>query len=162
MPEEVKEEAAQKEVKKGGKKKLLLFILIGVFLIGVTGGAVFLILGKKNEGEKGKTGETAKIEAEIIYALQPVVVNLMDPYGKRYLQIGLALGLASKKAEERIKHREPMIRDILISFLSSKSPEEVLQPEAKEIIKRELKMRINQSFGEELVKAVYITQYIVE
>lgn len=162
MPEEAKEEVVQKEVKKGGKKKLLFFILIGVFLIVITGGAVFLMLGKKGEGEKGKTGEANKTEAEIIYSLQPVVVNLMDPYGKRYLQIGLALGLVNKKAEEKIKHREPMIRDILITFLSSKSPEEVLQPEAKEIIKRELKMRINQSFGEELVKAVYITQYIVE
>lgn len=162
MPEEVKEEAVQEKIKKGGKKRLLLFILVGIFLIGITGGVVFLILGKKGEGEKGKTGETGKAEVEVVYSLQPVVVNLMDPYGKRYLQIGLALGLVNKKAEEKIKHREPMIRDILISFLSSKSPEEVLQPETKEIIKRELKMRINQSFGEELIKAVYITQYIVE
>jgi len=162
MPEEVKEEVTQKEVKKGGKKKLLFFILIGVIFIGVTGGALSLILGKKGEGEKGKGGETTKIEAEVIYSLQPVVVNLMDPYGKRYLQVGIALGLRDKKSEEKIKGKEPMIRDIIITFLSSKTPEEVLQPEAKETIKRELKTRINQSFGEELIKSIYITQYIVE
>ena len=94
--------------------------------------------------------------------MELVVVNLFDPTGKRYLQIRLALELENKKLEEEIEHNEPKIKDIIITTLSSKTPEEVLQPGAKELIKNELLHKINSVLGEEIVLNVYITQYIVE
>jgi len=120
-------------------------------------------MGKKGEEKEG--GKKAKKESaavKVIYPLEPVVVNLLDPTGKRYLQVRLAFGVADKKAEEEIKVKEPMIKDVIITYLSSKTPEEVMQPDAKEAIKKDLLVKINEALGEEIVLAIYITQYIVE
>ncbi len=160
MAEEVKE-AEQAPEKKGGKKKLFIFLILGLVIIGVAGGVVFF-LGSKKGGEKKEEVKKQPETPAVLYSLDPIVVNLYDPTGKRYMQIRLALALPNKKAEEEIKDKEPIIKDAIITYLSAKTPEEVIQPEAKEIIKRDLVKRINQALGEDLVLKVYITQYIVE
>ncbi|QER42135.1 flagellar basal body-associated FliL family protein [Thermodesulfobacterium sp. TA1] len=164
MAEEVKEGAEKQEAgKKGGKKKFLLFLVVGLLVIALASGVVLFLMGKKGEEKEG--GKKAKKESaavKVIYPLEPVVVNLLDPTGKRYLQVRLAFGVADKKAEEEIKVKEPMIKDVIITYLSSKTPEEVMQPDAKEAIKKDLLVKINEALGEEIVLAIYITQYIVE
>lgn len=162
MAEEVKEEAKEK---KGGKKKLFLFILLGLLIIGIAGGAVFFLMGKKGEegGEKGKATKQVKKKGEVVYYdLEPIVVNLLDPTGKRFIQVRLSLEIPDKKAEEEIKKREAVIKDTIISTLSGKTVEEVIVPEAKDKLKVELLSKINNALGEELVTNIYITQYIVE
>ncbi len=160
MAEEEKPEVQEKEIKKFNKKKLLIFLMIGIFIIIVAGSMVFL-MGFKKESEK-EAKERYNPKNTVLYQMEPIVVNLFDPTGKRYLQLRLTLELLNKKLEEEIKAREPQIMDIIISTLSSKTPEEVLQPEAKEMIKQELLGKINTSFGKEIVLNIYITQYIVE
>lgn len=159
MAEEEKPEVQEKEVKKVSKKKLVIFLIIGILIIILAASAVFLI-GSKKEG--GEAKETHKSKETVLYQMEPIVVNLFDPTGKRYLQLRLSLELENKKLEEEIKSREPQIMDVIISTLSSKTPEEVLQPEAKEMIKQELLSKINSSFGKDVVLNIYITQYIVE
>jgi len=161
MVEESKEEIQEQisKTKKGGKKKFLLFLIIGVLIIALAGGVVAFLTSKKEGKEKGKV---TRHKDTIIYNMEPIVVNLFDPTGKRYLQVSLALELENKKLEEEIKHNEPKIKDAIIMVLSSKTPEEVLQPGAKELIKNELLHKINSILGEKVVLNVYITQYIVE
>ena len=161
MAEETKEETQEQisKTKKGGKKKFLLFLIIGVAIIALAGGVVAFLTSKKEGKEKGKE---LYHKDTIIYSMEPIVVNLFDPTGKRYLQVSLALELRSKKLKEEIKHNEPKIKDAIIMVLSSKTPEEVLQPGAKELIKNELLYKINSILGKKVVLNVYITQYIVE
>lgn len=40
----------------------------------------------------------------------PIIVNLMDPSGKRYLQVRMSLEVADKKVEEELKRRNPLSR----------------------------------------------------
>jgi flagellar FliL protein len=163
MAEEEKEKGEAS--KKGGKKKLLLLVLIGILVIGIAGGVVFFFSSKgkkEGEGEGEKKAQHKKEEKGVIIDLEPVVVNLLDPSGKRYIQVKFALEVPDKKAEEAIKEDLPRIKDVIISYLSAKTPEEALQPETKEEIKKTLLKKINEVLGEDLVMEVYITQYIVE
>lgn len=152
--------------KKGDKKRLILFIFIGILVIGIAGSVVtFLMKGKESRVEEGT--EHKRIERRVSHNtvfvdLDPIVVNLLDPTGKRYLQVRICLEVPDKKAEEEIKEKTPVIQDTIISVLGSKTVEEVLQPGAKELIKKELLEKINQIIGEDLVLNMYITQYIVE
>jgi len=159
MAEETKTEEQEKEVKKVTKKKFLLFLVIGLVII-VLAGSVIAVFSTFKDG-KGKEKERSPKET-VIYSMEPIVVNLFDPTGKRYIQIRLALELKDKKMEEEIKSNEPKIKDVIISTLSAKTPEDVLQPEAKDLIKTELLQKINSALGEEAILNVYITQYIVE
>lgn len=162
MAEEAQVEVQGQEPqgKKGGKKKLLLFLAIGIVIIILAGAVVAFLTSPK--GEEEKKAEKGHPKETIIYSMEPIVVNLFDPTGRRYLQVGLALELGDKKLEEEIKNNEPKIKDVVIRVLSSKTPEDVLQPEAKDMIKNELLQKINSALGEEIVLNVYITQYIVE
>jgi flagellar FliL protein len=159
MAEETKTEEQEKEVKKVSKKKLLLFLVIGLVIVVLAGSVIAVFSTFK--GGKGKEKERSPKET-VIYSMEPIVVNLFDPTGKRYIQIRLALELKDKKMEEEIKINEPKIKDVIISTLSTKTPEDVLQPEAKDLIKNELLQKINSALGEEAISNIYITQYIVE
>ena len=159
MAEETKTEEQEKEVKKVSKKKLLLFLVIGLVIVVLAGSVIAVFSTFK--GDKGKEKERSPKET-VIYSMEPIVVNLFDPTGKRYIQIRLALELKDKKMEEEIKSNEPKIKDVIISTLSTKTPEDVLQPEAKDLIKTELLQKINSALGEEAISNIYITQYIVE
>jgi len=161
MAEETKTEEQEKEVKKVSKKKLLLFLVIGLVIVVLAGSVIAVFSTFK--GGKGKEKEKERSPKEtVIYSMEPIVVNLFDPTGKRYIQIRLALELKDKKMEEEIKINEPKIKDVIISTLSTKTPEDVLQPEAKDLIKTELLQKINSALGEEAISNIYITQYIVE
>ncbi len=158
--EEVKEGAEQEGKKgKGGKKKLILFLLIGVVILGIAGGVVMFLGGKKKGEEKEKA---KKPEKTFFVTLDPIVVNLLDPSGKRYLQIQISLEVGSKKLEDEIKEKEPIIKDIINTYLGEKTVDDVLAPNAKEEIKKELLEKINQALGEDVILHVYILQYIVE
>lgn len=159
MAEETKTEEQEKEVKKVTKKKLLLFLIIGLVIIVLAGSVIAVFSTFKG----GKEKEKEKVPKEtVIYSMEPIVVNLFDPTGKRYIQVRFALELKDKKMEEEIKISEPKIKDVIISTLSTKTPEDVLQPEAKDLIKTELLQKINSALGEEAISNIYITQYIVE
>jgi flagellar FliL protein len=159
MAEETKTEEQEKEVKKPSKRRLLLFLIISVVIIVLAGGVITVLSTFKGGKEKEK--EKSPKET-IIYSIEPIVVNLFDPTGKRYLQVRLAFELKDKKIEEEIRNSEPKIKDVIISTLSTKTPEDVLQPEAKALIKNELLQKINSALGEEAILNIYITQYIVE
>ncbi|NPA38931.1 MAG: hypothetical protein GXO57_00555 [Thermodesulfobacteria bacterium] len=167
MAEEEKE-TKESGKKGGGKKKLILFALIGVLIIAVAGVAVMFLTSGKKKGAKGEGEPAAETQVSeepknfYLYQMEPIVVNLFDPTGKRYMQIGLALALPDKKYEEEIKKDEPILRDAIITVLSAMTPEEALQPQAKEQIKKELLDKLNEVLGKHIILAIYITQYIVE
>jgi flagellar FliL protein len=158
MSEEVKGEG-QAPPKKG--KKLLLLILIAFLIIGIGAGAFLFLSFKKGEDEKGKK-KAKKAEHAVMVDLEPIVVNLFDPSGKRYLQVRLSFEVSDKKAEGEVKKQEAKLKDAIIAILSGKTVEEVVVPEAKDKIKKEILAKCKEIFGEDVVTNVYITQYIVE
>uniref|UniRef100_A0A832LVU2 Flagellar protein FliL n=1 Tax=Caldimicrobium thiodismutans TaxID=1653476 RepID=A0A832LVU2_9BACT len=160
MAEEIKEEKG----KGGGKKKLFILIVLAFLVITIAGAGVFLFLGKKGEEgvEKEKSKKAKKSEATVFIDFDPIIVNLLDPTGRRYLQVRLSLEVVDKKAEEEIKKKEPKIKDSILGILSGKTVDEVIVPDAKERIKGEILKKIKEDIGEDLVLNVYITQFIVE
>ncbi|MCX7613589.1 MAG: flagellar basal body-associated FliL family protein [Caldimicrobium sp.] len=159
MAEEVK---AEGKAGKGGKNKLLIFLLLGILIIAIAGVGAFFILGKK-EGEEGTKGKKAnKAQQTVFMEIDPIIVNLLDPSGRRYLQVKLSLEVADKKAEGEIKKKEPKLRDSILTILSGKTVEEVIIPDAKDKMKSEILKKLKEEIGEDLIVNVYITQFIVE
>ncbi|MCS7199006.1 MAG: flagellar basal body-associated FliL family protein [Caldimicrobium sp.] len=155
-------EEVRSEEKKGGKKKLLIFFLLGLLIIAVSGTGVLLMLGKKGSDGEVKGKKAKKNQQTLFIDFDPIIVNLLDPSGKRYLQIKLSLEVADKKAEQEIKRKEPKIRDRILTILSGKTVEEVIIPDAKEKIKAEILRKLKEDIDEEMIINVYITQFIVE
>lgn len=177
--EEKKEKETVAEEPKGGKSFVKIIIIILVILIllivlGVggliawkkyiapaigmaphEGGAV----AKKDKKEEGDTGGTT---LGPMLPLEPFIVNLAEPGGKRFIKVTMEMELGSKELDAEFKNKIPQFKDHIITVLSSKTMDEVITAEGKFKLKEEIMARINQNLKTGVVKNVFFTEFVVQ
>ncbi|NOX25306.1 MAG: flagellar basal body-associated FliL family protein [Deltaproteobacteria bacterium] len=157
-----KETDVQEEPKKKGK--MLLFIIIGLILL-LAGGGFFAytkffkpkpVVSTKalKKTQENKIGE--------MLDLDPFVVNLADPSGKRYLKLSITLELAPASSADKIKKYMPKIRDMVIMLLTNMTFDEVMTPEGKIRLRDELFARFNHMLRPNRIKNIYFTNFIIQ
>jgi flagellar basal body-associated protein FliL len=70
--------------------------------------------------------------------------------------------LKNEKAVERTKKMTPVIRDIMLSVLGTKKPEVFMDVNGRGAMKKELFDGVNRLFADSGLKAVYITDIIMQ
>lgn len=151
------------------KSKLVFFIILGATILLLGGGGFFAytkLMGPKPAAveetkAEGEKGAPEKAIGEIL-PLDPFVVNLADPSGKRYLKVKVELELESPVAVEKAKQVAPKLRDMVIMMLTSLSFDEVMTPEGKIRIRDELLERFNQVMRPDRIKNIYFTEFVVQ
>ncbi|MFZ6799857.1 flagellar basal body-associated protein FliL [Undibacterium sp. Di24W] len=150
-----------------GKSKKKLFIIIGVavLLLGaIGGGAVFMLSGKKNTKEKEHKEEVAK--APVFLPLEPFVVNLQSDTGEKYLQVQMTLQIPDEAQSNLIKSNTPQVKSRLIMLLSSKDAGELLTPEGKDKLIKEITEQVNLPFtpkgDPQKVSGVFFTSFVIQ
>lgn len=115
----------------------------------------------------------------VLFDVGTKVINLADPGGRRYLKVGIVLEFAphdtawySMANEQRAElqalfetemgSKQPVIEDLVISIISSKSFEQVYTLEGKEGLRQEIINRINQLLPTQLVMYVYFNEFVVQ
>ena len=115
----------------------------------------------------------------IMFSLGTKIVNLAEPGGRRYLQVGIVLeclpaevafydlvGEARVKAEETEKEEletlRPVMEDAVIGLLTSRTYAEIFTMEGKSQLKQEMLSEINGVLGYEKVASVYFTEFLVQ
>lgn len=107
----------------------------------------------------GGTGATAPDSRWV--ALDPVIVNLADPGGHRYLRTALSLECGDEKTAKEIERAESRICDAVIRVLRSKTAAE-LAPARMEELRRELAEAVNGALGRNAVAGVYFEEFITQ
>jgi len=157
---------AEEKEKKGGKGKLLIFLILGLVLVAGAGAAAYFLLFAKKAPPPEETKPAVPAQEENkpgpFLQLNPFVVNLADPTGRRYLRVKIALELKDDQALTEANDRIPQINDTIIMVLSSKTVEEVLAPEGKAELRFEIMNKLNQLLGPGKVRGVYFTQFVVQ
>jgi flagellar protein FliL len=171
-------EAAPPEAEAPKKKGKLLIIIIAVVAVVLIGGGVgaYLLMSKPSAEKMAKAGhgdeEAADGEEDgghddehppVYEKLEQFTVNLAD---EPILQIDIQLLLADKKVQEKIKGRMPEVRDALILLLSSKTAEELGQPDGKTKLAQEVQKAVNDVLGikkkSKGVKKVLFASFMVQ
>lgn len=166
MAEQGTEQAENTEEPKK-KSRLMLFIVIGLVLILIAGGGFFvytqILSSSPEKEEKQQTTKTDNLEpVGKMFALEPFVVNLADPQGKRYLKIKINMELKDPKAVERAEKLSPKLRDIVIMMISSLAFEEVMTSEGKLRIREELRTRFNRVLKPYKVEHIYFSEFVIQ
>ncbi|MGV1099943.1 flagellar basal body-associated FliL family protein [Thiovibrio sp. JS02] len=166
MADEKDAQAAEQGPKK--KSKLFFFIALGVAIMILGGGGFFAytkFLAPKPAVEEAGKDDPSKPPPPVIgeiLALEPFVVNLADPKGKRYLKVKIEIELEDPLALDKATKVTPKLRDMVIVMLTSLGFEEVMTPEGKIRVRDELLERFNQIMRPDRVKNIYFTEFVVQ
>lgn len=163
------------EVKK--KKPILLIVIIVVlfFLLLVGGLVAYLVLDSTPQTQQQVTQMNTPqqqqqsrqrsqdyINIGKIIPLEQFTVNLVSDSGSRFLKTSVNLELSVEMLEQEIDKKKPLIRDLIIRILSSKTYEEVGTSKGKERLKDEMASRLNEVLTDGFVKNIYFTDFVVQ
>ncbi len=163
MADEV-ETKLEEAPKKSSKSKLFL-IIIAFFVLALGAGGFFAfkkfgVSHKEEKTEAKKEEKKLNVEKTYLFALDPFVVNLAE-HG-RFLKMAIQLEFDDQKQEEIIKQKTPILRDAIITLVSSKSADSISGAEGKLQFKDEVLLRLNQIMGKDFFKNVYFTEFVMQ
>ena len=104
----------------------------------------------------------AEPEVGQTFDLDPFVVNLNEPGGKRYLKAKMGLEFIKEDVRLEMTARLPQLRDIILLYLCSKTLEEVQSVDGKIELKNALITRVNQVLKTGKVRNIYFTQFVIQ
>lgn len=141
------------------KSKKLLFIIIGVVVLALIGAAGALFVLKKNTAEDDEYADDEPAAhvakdpktAPVFMPLENMVVNLADPGGGRFIQLGLTLQLQDAKTEADVKIYMPSIRSQVLLLISQRTADEMLQVQGKAKLAKDIIAAISNEMGYEVV-----------
>ncbi|UCD62808.1 MAG: flagellar basal body-associated FliL family protein [Candidatus Zixiibacteriota bacterium] len=170
--------AAAGEAKKKGKGP---FLLIGISAAAVVIGialALFVIKPMLAGSDGSGSDATAQVDDKehgkkpskkghggseaLIYEISNIVVNPAGTGGSRFLSASFGFDLGSPELRREFETREPIIRDALITILSSKTVAQLTDPKQKEIVRYQIKKRVSQLMATQDLAAVYYTDFVLQ
>ncbi|HIJ77737.1 MAG: flagellar basal body-associated FliL family protein [Desulfobulbaceae bacterium] len=168
MADEKDAQAAENTESPKPKSKMMFFIALGIGILLIGGGGFFayskFLAQKPAIEENAESADEKNLGSPIgeIYALEPFVVNLADPKGKRYLKVKIEIELENPESAAKAALVAPKLRDMVIMMLTSLGFEEVMTPEGKIRIRDELLERFNQIMRPDRIKNIYFTEFVVQ
>ena len=147
-------------------KKPLIFIILGIFLVGAVAG--FALMRKPSGDAKEKGGRSHKShkkepEQLSVMTLEEFVVNLSDVGEPHYLKASVSLEVAGDSGgEEAQKADLPKIRDVVITTMSKRNFRELLTANGKQSLKNAIKKEINHLLDDDRVSQVYFTSFAMQ
>lgn len=163
------------------KKKSSLPLIIGgvvVLLAAAGGGAWWFLRGTPAEAKEAKAGHgdegdedaghgedgegesaPAEDEPQGVVALDPFVVNLADQDATRFLRLTLKLLIAEEHAKEVEENEvaKARVRSAVLEFLAQKNADELVTPEGKVALKKEIATRARKAMA---IKGMHITDVL--
>ncbi|MFL1706522.1 MULTISPECIES: flagellar basal body-associated protein FliL [unclassified Campylobacter] len=171
------EEMEEKQAKKGNSFILIIIIIVLVLLLVIGGLIAYLVLSgndQPNSMQDGQTqGQMVSKNASIkrstdyinmgpVYPMDQFIVNLLSDSGSRFLKTKVELELNAEALTPEIDKKKPLIRDIIVRTLSSKTFEEVSTIKGKDRLKDEIVDRINEVLADGHLKNIYFTDFVVQ
>jgi len=153
------------------KKHLVLYIVIGVLVIGLGVTVALLLLKDKGETPAAEGGtEAAPVEVEAkpaaYLAFKPFVVNFAQKGPARFLQVEVQVMAADPAVLAAVELHMPAIRNDINMLLAGQTFETASTREGKEALREEIKKIIQKVLDAQkvtgAVEAVYFTSFVMQ
>jgi flagellar FliL protein len=151
------------------KKSPLMLIVVILLLLIIAGGGFFAwtMLNKNNADSSGGNNKTVSAETKgpgIIIPVNAFIVNLMDRsgLGKRYLKITMQFEVSSQEQVLLVGQHKTRMRDASLMLLSSITFDDINTLDGKLELKQALIQRLNQILGDQIIRQLYFTEFVVQ
>jgi flagellar FliL protein len=144
------------------KRGMLVPLVIGIILLGALGaGGWFFLAPKFLGGAQAKAAPVEPPPVKITVPLGPVVVNLPGE-ARRYLRVGLSLGVPSSAEAKEIEEHKSQLLDLVISVFSAAEMETLTSEDGKTELKDELLERMHKELRLKKVLRIYFTEFVIQ
>ena len=139
---------------------LLLGLLVAFFLKGSGSGSH----EKPHEGEGEKKGAAVEAApgAGPTVRLENFTVRLRNPDADRYVRVAFEVEVPAEKEKGELAAHVPQTRDTVISYLSDRTVDDMRGGEALERMKKELLQKLNEAVPTARIRAMYVTEFVVQ
>lgn len=175
--EAIKPDGMGAGAKKSGFNIKILIFGVPIFIVQLV--VVYFvtanILLKKFESQAAETKSAAKTDTTVaapkspesewgknIYPLDDIIINPADTDGKRLLLTSIGIDLAKAEMQNELKAREAMVKDIIISTLSSKSVTQLDDMAYRDSLKLQITDKMKKSIPSITVNTIYFSKYIIQ
>lgn len=115
---------------------------------------------KKEEGHGGGHGGGAA-ESDV-FTVKDLVVNPAGTGGSRFLSVSISFQMDDASLVADLQANEPLIRDALITILSSKTVSQLTDAKEKELIRLQIKKRVMQLLETEELAGVFYNDFVLQ
>ncbi|MCF6173783.1 MAG: flagellar basal body-associated protein FliL [Campylobacteraceae bacterium] len=168
------------EKKSGGSMVLIIVIVLLVLLLAGGGLVAYFLLSGNDSNAQGvsntpaqsmqatkRSGGNTKRSTDYLtvgpmYPMSQFIVNLLSENGSRFLKTTINLEMDKPELSNELDKKKPLIRDIIIRILSSKTFEEVSTMKGKSRLKDEIVNKINNVLADGRIRDVFFTDFIVQ
>ncbi|HLU24484.1 MAG TPA: flagellar basal body-associated FliL family protein [Longimicrobiales bacterium] len=149
---------------------LVLGAAVGVFVVaprlsgvlGASGAGYAEPIGDFDHGggEGGRGGRSGS--PGDLYTVDNLVVNPAGTKGTRFLMTTVVFEVRTQSVVEELRRREAQVRDALLTLLSSKTVEELVDVEARDTLRNELRDVVLAMVPRAQIGAVYFSHYVIQ
>lgn len=145
--------------------KILLLSVVAIVLIGsVVAAGLYLGWSSLPGLSSGEKKEAVPASAAIgpMLKISPLIINLKEESGKHYIKTTIILEIGQPEWLEEVRSRVSLLTDLAILTLGDKQLKELQNAEAKENLKKELLIKINQALGSPKVAQIYFDEFLFQ
>lgn len=112
------------------------------------------------ETEQGKEGEHGT--GGLIYSLDDMIVNPANTNGKMLLLASLGLAVESEESKKALEEKQVIVKDAVISVLSSKSVGQLSSSTYRDTLKTEILKNLATQMPGSKVNNIYFSKFIIQ
>ncbi len=164
LDKESEDQAPEEKKSSGGLKKvLILFVGIQVLMAACAFAFLKMYVAPRIQAANEEPAKGEKNERGQIHLIEDILVNPAGTNGTRYLSTSIGLEMSDFGEEtDRFGKLTPVIRDIFIAILSSRTLGELSSIEGKEKLRDEILVQVNEAIRPDSVYRVYFVDYVLQ
>lgn len=98
---------------------------------------------------------------KFVYSMDDLVVNIAGTNAQKFLLLSLGFDVPSAEMSAILEGKRIVIKDMILSYLSTKTLNEVTDPDFKELLKEGLITSIQELIPGTKINTIYYSKYII-
>ncbi|NOX18255.1 MAG: flagellar basal body protein FliL [Chlorobi bacterium] len=106
-------------------------------------------------------GEGKSVNGEFIYPVTDIIVNPAGTDGERYVMMELGVDVGSEEELKSLETKGIILKDIVITKLSSKTLDEIMKPDFREKFKNEVIEAAKEKLKDIKINTIYYSKFVI-
>ncbi len=117
---------------------------------------------KGNQNTDAAKAQQKTVLGKFIHSVDDIIVNPAGTNGEQLLLTSIAFDLANQEGIKELKDKEIIVKDMIISVLSSKNITQLSNTAYKDTLRTEISKKLQVNMPQVKVNKVYFSKYIIQ